>query len=211
MIDWYLEGIEFGNCNCDWCFPFESEPRPNRGCCRGFEVTRIDRGHFGGIDLGGFNVALFYAWPGPMFEGGGEILAVIDQRANGAQRRALATILHGGETEEAKTHWWVLHAMSALVHAPVFRAIEFTADVEAGTARVVIPGILDAIGRPVGNRAHQSEHRLRIDAPKEIAFELAGTGGEAGRLSSPIDIDLHGTYGQFNILRHSGSGVVHRA
>ena len=56
--------------------------------------------------------------------------AVIDAHADEAQRRALVTVLHGGETQEAKTHWWVFHAMSTTVHEPIFVPIQFEADIE---------------------------------------------------------------------------------
>ena len=68
---------------------------------------------------------------------------IIDERADDEQRQALTTVLHGGETEEAKTHWWVFHAMSSTVHEPIFRPFEFTVDIERRTARVSIPGVLE--------------------------------------------------------------------
>ena len=54
--------------------------------------------------------------------------AIIDERANEEQRKAITTVLYGGETEEAKTHWWVFHAMSTTVHEPIFRPIDFEVD-----------------------------------------------------------------------------------
>lgn len=210
MIDWYLEGVEFGNCNCGWCFPCEHDSGPSRGHCRGFEVIRVERGHFGNIAFSRLNVALLYAWPGPLFEGKGELQAIIDERADGAQRWALATILYGGETEEAKTHWWVFNAMSKTMHPPLFRPIAFEVDLQAGTASVSIPGILEATGQPIKNAAIGSDHKLRID--------MAGSNGrkakrvrKSGFDDSPVELDLHGGFGQFGVLRHSGSGVVHRA
>ena len=101
MVDWYVEGIEFGNCNCDYGCPCQFESRPSHGHCRGFEVVRIDRGHFGEVPLNGLCAALLYAWPGAIYEGNGAMQAVIDERADAAQRQALATILHGGETQDA--------------------------------------------------------------------------------------------------------------
>lgn len=38
--------------------------------------------------------------------------ADIDERADERQRHALTPILRGGETAEAKTHWWICRAMS---------------------------------------------------------------------------------------------------
>jgi hypothetical protein len=209
MIDWSVEGVEFGNCNCDYGCPCQFEQRPTRGHCHGFEVVRIDKGHFGDVPLNGLYLALLYAWPGAIFEGGGAMQAIIDERADERQREALVTIVHGGETEEAKTHWWVFHAMSSTVHPPLFKPIEFEIDIERRRARVVIPGVLNATGRPIVSPATGEEHRVRIDIPNGIEFELAEIGSASAKASGTISLELEDSYGQFNILRHSGTGVVH--
>ena len=35
-IDWYVEGIEFGSCNCVYACPCQFEALPTHGNCRGF-------------------------------------------------------------------------------------------------------------------------------------------------------------------------------
>jgi hypothetical protein len=208
MVDWYVEGVEFGNCNCDYGCPCQFESLPTHGHCRGFEVVRIDKGHFGEVSLDGLRVALIYAWPGPIFEGKGEMQAIIDERADAAQRQALTTILHGGETRDAATHWWVFHAMSSSVHEPVFKPIEFEVDIGQRRARVVIPGVLESSGRPIRSPATGDEHRVRIDIPNGIEFEIAEIGSATTKASGAITLELNDTYGQFSVLRHSGAGVV---
>jgi hypothetical protein len=209
MIDWSIEAVTFGNCNCDYGCPCQFEQRPNQGHCRGFEVGRIERGQFGDVPLDGLCYALTYAWPGAVFEGNGAMQAIIDVRADEQQRKALLTVLHGGETEEAKTHWWVFHAMSSTVHEPVFKPIEFQVDIERRTARVSIPGILESTGRPIRSPATGDEHRVRIDIPNGIEFEIAEIGSASTKAIGPIELDLNDSYGQFNIVRHSGTGVIH--
>lgn len=209
MIDWYVEGVEFGNCNCRYGCPCQFEDLPSHGHCQGFEVLRIDKGHFGEVNLAGIHAALIYAWPGPVFEGKGAMQAIIDERANERQRDALKTILHGGETKEAATHWWVYHAMSSTVHPTIFKSIQFQVDIEARTAKVIIPGVLESTGRPIKSPATGGEHRVRIDIPNGIEFELAEVGNASTKTTGPIKLDLKDSYGQFNKLRHSGTGVVH--
>ncbi len=207
--DWYIEGIEFGSCNCVYACPCQFEAAPTHGQCRGFEVLRISNGHFGDIALNGLKAALLYAWPGPIFEGKGELQAVIDERADARQREALLKILQGEETEEGATHWWVYRAMSDTVHEPLFKSIDYEVNIEARTARVVIPGVLESVGRPIKSPATGQEHRVRIDIPNGIEFELAEVGSATTRSTVAIKLDLKDTYGQFNVLRHSGKGVVH--
>lgn len=208
VTDWYVEGTEFSNCNCSYGCPCQFEALPTHGHCRGFEVLHIDRGHFGDVDLTGLRAAVLYAWPGPVFEGKGELQAILDERANERQRQALTKILYGEETEEGATHWWVFHAMSDTVHPPLIKPIDYEVNREARTARVKIPDVLESVGTPIKSPATGEEHRVRIDIPNGIEFELAEMGSGTTRATAAISLDLKETYGQFNILRHSGSGVV---
>jgi hypothetical protein len=208
--DWYVEGISYGNCNCAYGCPCQFEALPTHGSCRGFEVLRIDQGHYGGLELSGLKIAMLYAWPGPIFEGKGELQAVIDERADARQRQALERVLHGEDTEEAATHWWVFRAMSQTVHPTLFRPIEYEVDLEARTARVAIPGVVESTGRPIRAPHSDAEHRVQIHIPNGIEFETAeiGSASSATGTGSAIHFDLADSYGQFNVLRHSGRGVV---
>ena len=208
-VDWHVEGIEFSNCNCVYGCPCQFEDVPTDGLCKGFEVVRIDRGHFDDTKLDGLYVALVYSFPGPIYEGKGQIQAIIDERADEAQRAALATVLYGGETDEAATHWWVYHAMSDTVHEPLFKPIEFEVDLEARTARVNIPGVLESTGRPIASPVSGDEHRVRIDIPNGIEFEQAEIGNASTKATGAIELDLTDSYGQWSVLRHSGGGVAH--
>jgi hypothetical protein len=207
-VDWYVEGVEYSNCNCDYSCPCQFEALPTHGDCHGFEVVRIDKGHFGDVKLDGLIVAVMYSWPGPIFEGNGQLQAIIDERADEQQRAALVTVLYGGETDQAATHWWVFRAMSSKVHDPIFKPIEFEIDIQARTARVVVPGILKSSAHPIKSPATGDEHRVRIDIPNGIEFELAEIGSGSTTASGAIVLNLNESYGQFNVLRHSGSGIV---
>ncbi len=207
-IAWYAEGSKLGNCNCDSSCPCQFELPPTHGGCSGIEVGRIERGHFGDVRLDGLCFALFYRWPGEINRGNGEMQAVIDERADAAQRSALETILHGGETREAATHWWVFHAMSSKVHPPIFRPIEFAIDVDMRTASASIPGLLRSSGRPIPNAFDGKPHRVRLDLPNGIEFEIAEIGNASTELGGAIPLSLTNTYGQFNRYRLSGEGIV---
>ncbi len=62
--------------------------------------------------------------------------------------------------------------------------------------------------------AHKSpatgqEHRVRINIPDGSEFEFAEVGSATTTSTAAIKLDSKETYGQFNVLRHSGRGVVH--
>ena len=208
-VDWYVEGVSFGNCNCSYGCPCQFEALPTHGNCRGFEVLRIDKGHFGDVRLDGLKCSVIYAWPGAIFEGKGELQAIIDEQADSAQREALTKVLHGEETAEGATHWWVFRAMSDTIHPTLFKPIEYEVDIEARTARVFIPGVLESTGTPIRSPATGQAHRVRIDIPNGIEFEIAEIGSATTRSMGAVRLELRDTYGQFNRLRHSGRGMVH--
>ena len=210
--DWYIEGKSFGNCNCVYGCPCQFEDIPTDGHCNGVEVLHIDKGHFGDVDLAGLRSAMLYAWPGPVFEGNGQMQAIIDERANDAQRAALKTVLHGGETDEAATHWWVFHAMSSTVHETLYKPIDCEIDIEARRARVSIPGILTSTGRPIrAPHSDGAEHRVRIDIPGGIEFDFAEVGSALTKATGAITLDLNDSYGQWHTMRHAPGGVVQHA
>jgi hypothetical protein len=208
-VDWYVEGPSYGSCNCSYGCPCQFEALPTHGHCTGFEVLRIDKGHFGEVRLEGIQAALIYAWPGPVFEGKGVMQVIIDERANPGQREALTKIFHGEETDDAATHWWVFRKMSDTVHPTLFKPIAYEVDVEARTARVSIPGVVESTGTPIRSPVNGKPHRVRINIPDGIEFEMAEIGSATTRATGAIKLDLKDTYGQFNHLRHSGKGVVH--
>lgn len=207
-IDWLIEGKSFGNCNCDYGCPCQFESLPTHGDCKGFEVFEIDKGHFGKTLLNGLRAAVIYSWPGPIFEGKGQLQVIVDERANPAQREALKTVLHGGETEEAANHWWVYSTMSDTHHPTLYKPITLEMDIEARTAKTSIPGVIESHGRPIKSPATGDNHRVRIDIPGGIEFDIAEIGSASTTTKGAIAFTLKDSYGQFNLLRQHGGGVV---
>jgi hypothetical protein len=207
-VDWYLEGPSYGGCNCDHCCPCQFEGRPTHGDCRGFEVGEIERGHFGDVKLDGLRFALLYAWPGPVYEGKGEMQAVIDERASAQQREALLTVLTGGETEPGTTAWWVYRSMCETLHEPLFLPIEFSADIEARVAAISIPGVIRSRAEPIRSPVTGEPHRVRIDLPNGIQFEIAEIANGVTQGGGAIRFDLTNTYAQLNRSRHTGKGLL---
>jgi hypothetical protein len=211
MIDWYIEGVEFGNCNCAYGCPCQFEAESTYGDCFGFEVVRIEKGHFGKINLDGLKAAMLYSSPDENSGEKAELQVIIDEGAGEQQRHALETILHGKETEQAATHWWVYCMLADIIHPTLYKPIEFEMDIESRTAQVVIPGILESTGRPIRSPHSNKEHRVQISITRGIEFELAemGSGTTISGSESIMDLNITDRYGQFNVIRHSGTGVVH--
>ena len=206
QVDWSIQGVEYSNCNCAYGCPCQFEARPTQGHCRGLEAIGIDAGHFGEVRLDGLRTVLLYAWPGAIYEGGGAMQAVIDERADARQREALIKILHGEETEPGATHWWVYRSMATTAHPPLFAPIEIEVDVDARTARLVVPGVVQSEGGPIRSPATGEEHRALIVLPDGIEFTTAEMGSGTTKASGAIEPDHAATNGQVNRLNHTGSG-----
>jgi len=98
--------------------------------------------------------------------------------------------------------------MSSTVHPPLFKRIEFDVNIERRTARIVMPGALESMARPIRSPATGVEHRVRIDLPDGIEFDLAEIGSGTTKTMASIALDLRDTYCHFTVLRQSGKGVV---
>jgi hypothetical protein len=133
---------------------------------------------------------------------------VVDERADEAQREALLAIMYGEHTNEAATHWWVYRNMADTVHEPLFEPIEFQADIEARTARVSIRGLLRSVGSPIRSPVTGDQHRVRIDMPDGIEFDVAEIGNASTESTGAIKLNLENSFGQWNVLRQTGGGVV---
>jgi hypothetical protein len=211
MTDWNIHGREFVSCNCDYGCPCQfGWPKPTLGYCESVAGCRIERGHFGDTPLDGLHYATIYEWPGAIHEGNGTMLAVIEERADGAQREALRKILHGEDTEPGATHYYIFHSTMTRVLDPIYAPIEFACDVEARTGRLAIPGVVEARGEPIRDEVNGTEHRARIDLPNGFEYKIAEIGRSFARTFGEIEIQFDDTYGQFNEVHTSNRGILGR-
>jgi hypothetical protein len=74
---------------------------------------------------------------------------------------------------------------------------------------VTVPGFTPVlVGQPIKSPATGAEHRVRIDLPGGIEFAFAEMGGGTTKITGAIELEHKDSYGQFNVLHHSGSGIV---
>jgi len=207
--NWVIKGREFANCNCAYGCPCQFNALPTHGDCKAVVGFDIAEGRHGKTRLDGLRAVAVLSWPGPIHEGKGEAFIVIDQRASPDQREALLRILSGQDTEPGATVWQVFSATLEKVHEPAFAAIDFELNVDARTARLVVPGIIEMRGEPIRNPVTGAEHRARIDLPNGFEYSLAEMGRGWSKTSGPIKLDLADSYGQFANLHLCQSGIVH--
>lgn len=208
FVDWEIKGREFVNCNCNYGCPCQFNALPTHGNCQGVGAYDIDQGHFGDVRLDGLQAAAIFQWPGPIHEGHGIFQAIIDARANEAQREALRKILYGEETEPGATVWNVFMTTVSTVLEPVYKDIQFEVDVEARQARLLVPGLIESTGEPIRNPVTGETHRARIDLPDGFEYTVAEMGSGTSTISESIPMALNDSYGQFAHIHLSTHGVV---
>jgi hypothetical protein len=98
-VDWMIRGPKISGCSCAYGCPCAFSARPSYEACEGLEMQLIEEGYFADQRLDGLLVGARYRWPGAMHEGGGVAQAIIDKRADRAQRDAVIKILSGEEQE----------------------------------------------------------------------------------------------------------------
>jgi len=133
VTEWYMEGPWYKNCNCDPGCPCDFNQYPTHGHCEGMVAMRIDKGHFGDVDLSGLHWAGAVKWPGALHEGNGELQPIIDAKATEEQMGALAQALSG---DHGDTLMQIVKAICPTVHEPVLADFEFEFDLDARRGRL---------------------------------------------------------------------------
>jgi hypothetical protein len=208
MIEWFLKGREFGNCNCSYGCPCQFNALPTHGNCMAMCAYRFDDGRFGDVRLGGLCAAATWKWPGAVHQGNGTMQLIIDERADSKQRDALVTVMSGKETKDAATMWWVYSAMCPTKLEPLFEPIEFEVDVDARRAHLRVPGIIETVGEPIRNPVTGAEHRARIDLPNGFEYRLGEVASGTTRATGGVKLDFTKTFGLCADIHLSHAGVV---
>ena len=207
--EWTIEGREFVHCNCAYGCPCQFNALPTNGSCQAVLGVAIDSGHHGDVRLDGLRIAAVVAWPGAIHEGHGHIVPIVDERATPEQRNALLRIMSGEDTEPGATFFQVFSTTYEKVHDPVFARVEVEVDVDGRTARIEVPGMIDARGEPIVNPVTGNPHRARIDLPAGFEYAQAEVGRGWAKTSGPIEHDLKDSHAHFAPLRMNQSGIIH--
>lgn len=205
---WMIKGREFANCNCDYGCPCQFNSLPTHGNCEAVLALQIDEGRHGDTRLDGLKVAAVVTWPGPIHEGHGIIQPIVDERATPQQREALLRIMSGLDTQPGATFFQVFSTTYDKVHEPIFAPIHLDVDVDARTARINVPGVVEGRGEPIINPVTKQPHRARIDLPQGFEYAIAEVGRGFSQSSGAVIVDLQNSHAHFAHLHMTGEGVV---
>jgi len=116
--------------------------------------------------------------------------------------------MSGEDTDPGATMFAVYASTMAEVFEPIFKPIEFEADVEGRTGRLFVDGLVETRGEPIRNPVTGDPHRVRIDMPHGFEYRIAEIGSASSKTFGKIELNLQNSYGQFANLHLNNHGVV---
>ena len=208
-LKWRLVGEEVGTCNCDWACPCQfNDVLPTHGYCEAISTFVISDGHYLDTDLSGVTFAWIFHWPGPVHEGNGTRMLVLDAATDPAQREALTALTNG---TEGHPFFEVFTSVAPNVIPPVVAPIEVTVDREARTARVSIPELAENTVQPIQG-AVGDPLRVRLDLPNGFEFkqgEIANAVSWHVDGPSPLTMKHERTYTHICPIDWRSDGTTH--
>ena len=208
LVEWSMQGVEFGNCNCATGCPCQFNALPTHGNCRAHTFVQIDQGRFGDVSLDGLRWGILAQWPGPIHLGNGTFQAIVDERADAKQRAALESIAHGKETEPGKLIWQVFSTTVTTTLPTLYKSIDLVIDVKTATAKLNVPGLIESSAAPITNPMTKAPHRVHITLPTGFEFTDAEFAvGKAKASSGPIELDFEDTHAHLAKIHWGTHGV----
>ena len=209
MTPWEIHAVVVANCNCAYGCPCQFDALPTYGTCEAADGFQVEKGFYGEVSLDGLSAGMLAKWPGPIHEGDGERLIIIDDQATADQRNALEKIISGEDTEEFATIFWVVNAMTTIRLETLYLPVTIEADIEARRGRVVVDGVFELNVEPIKNPVTGAEHRARIEIPDGFEFTTAEMA--SGRVKTQSGIELpnnNGTHSHLAELHLNNSGII---
>jgi hypothetical protein len=203
-----IRGPQFTNCNCAWGCPCQFNARSTNGFCEAIGGGHIEEGNFNDTKLDGLNWITVLKWPGEIAEGNGRMQAIIDERADMAQREALRKILHGEATTPGATHFYVFNSTMSEVLDPLYSPIEVNIDVDARQANIKADGLVESKGTPIIDPFSQKPMQARINLPAGFEFTVAELGAGTSKVTAGLKLELNGSHGHFCVLHMNQDGVI---
>ena len=197
-MSWTLEGTILVACNCDWGCPCNVNGRPTLGKCEGGWVWHAHRGHFGDVALDGLSLAVFADWPGAIHEGNGTAVALLDDRADGAQRDALTRLVQG----EAGGPWAIFITTYEL-DGPHPAPFEVRIDGDRSSYRIGDVARLEL--EPITNPLSGAEIHPSITLPEGLVTKQAALlSSKTFQVRNGVAYDPSGRYGALGTFSYAG-------
>lgn len=208
LVDWSMQGWELANCNCNHGCPCQFNQLPDKGNCRAHAFVQVEKGHFGDVSLDGLRWGIMAAWPGPIHEGNGRFMTIIDSQADARQRAAIEAVSHGKETEPGSLIWQVFSTTVTEYLPTLIKPIELSGDVAQAKATVRVAGLIEADIHPMVHPMTGQPHRARVTLPEGFEYTDAEFASGNARCEAPIELNFNDSFAFMARIHWSTHGVV---
>jgi hypothetical protein len=189
MAEWELKGTVLISCNCDYGCPCNFNALPTTGKCEGHWTWHVDSGHYEDVALDDLNFTLCVDWPGPIHEGNGTALFLVDDRADDRQREAIAALVRG----ESGGPWGVLAWTWPTMRGP--EAVPYELELNGLESRVKAGDSLELEMEPIRNPVSGAEVHPAGVLPEGIVFKRGDFGSsKTFRVSNGVSFEHPGKY-----------------
>ena len=195
---WRMKGDLIAACSCDWGCPCSFDAPPTNGWCHGTYVWHIQEGNFEGVSLDGLSVSWSMESPGPLHLGHVTSQKVIDSRANGEQREALAKIMSG----QNGGPFAIFTAVTETELDPIFAHFEVTVD--GLSSKVSVPGAFEMSLTTIKNPVTGVPEDLTLLKPTGFTSKEVQLGAsEIYKSFGGFKHDHSGKYGEFSAFEYN--------
>ncbi len=206
---WLFKSETYANCNCAINCGCQFNLPSTHGYCQSAFVGNIVEGHFNDTPLAGLNWAGLYKWPGEIADGNGKRQIVIDERADGAQRAAIETIVSGEACEPLSNMFSVFGSTCSEFCETLSLPIALEADLELRTATVEIPGIMKSKGKPVINEFNGEPFHIALARPSgSFEFTYAEIGHGTTSVTCDMEMAFEESWAHFCVHHFTQDGLV---
>jgi hypothetical protein len=196
---WRLKGQVVIACNCDYGCPCNFNALPTKGKCEGGWTWHVEEGAYDGVELDGLNFSVYVNWPGAIHDGDGEAVILVDERADDAQREAIATLVRG----EVGGPWGVLAWTWPTVTGPT--AVSYDLELAGLDTRLRAGSVVELELAPVRNPVTGAETRASVTLPSGIIIKEGDLGASSTfRVQDGISYDHSGQYSAIGPFDYAG-------
>lgn len=206
---WLFKSETYDNCNCAMNCGCQFNLPSTHGYCQSAFIGHVVDGHFNDKPLVGLNWAALYKWPGEIKDGNGKCQIVIDERADEAQRAALAAIISGEAGKALSNLFSVFASTCSEFCETLFLPIYLEADLEARTATVDIPGIMKSKAGPKINEFTGEPFHIALARPSgSFEFTYAELGLGTTSVTGDMQMAFDHSWAHFCVHHFNQDGLV---
>src|SRR5581483_356559 len=162
FVEWVMQGTQVSHCNCNIGCPCQFNALPTHGNCRAYMFMQIDKGHYGNVKLDGVRWGGMFMWPGPIHEGNGTAMVVVDQSATPEQKAAIEAVASGQDTDPGSLITQVFSTTLTKVLPTQVKPIELKIDMQKRTARVKVDGLVEGNSESIKNPITGEPHVVSV-------------------------------------------------